>query len=363
MPRTRRTALVIFAVVLVGAVAVAVGIAAEAGHHRSSSRSSSPAAPSSGSPHAATDEPRGAPPAADGGAVRHVVLTFTDPTRTTVARSPLPARSGRVLRTSIWLPGGAGAWPLVVFGHGFAVQAATYQELLRTVAAAGFVVAAPDFPGSTSAAAGTPDEADLRDEPCDLLFVARHVELAAQPGGPLAGAVAPGHVALAGQSDGATAAAFAALSDPAGTCGGPPVVAVVAFSSNPVPLRSGADAAVLAITGSADTVNPPARTRALFDEAPSMAYLLTSLGDSHLGPSTTSPRHGEIAAVVDRLPAGHAARLDDSSTSSLHRRAPAWPRARHPLATACDRPQRGAVRSGALGQRRVRSSTTCRARW
>ena len=185
-----------------------------------------------------------------------------------------------------------------MFGHGFAVQAATYGQLLRTVAAAGFVVAAPDFPGSTSAAAGTPDEADLRDEPCDLLYVAAHVELEARHAGPLAGLVARGEVALAGQSDGATAAAFAGLSDRPGTCGGPTVAAVVAFSSDPVPVRPGASAAVLAITGTADEVNPPIRTRALFAEAPSTAYLLTSLGDSHLGPSTTSPRHAEIATVV-----------------------------------------------------------------
>jgi fermentation-respiration switch protein FrsA (DUF1100 family) len=300
MPRARRTTLVV-AAVLVGAAAV--GIATVADRDLPSPRSSSRAASSSGaSPAATTGQPQDSssaiPKTRDIGAVRQLELTFIDPTRATVARSPLPARPGRILRTSIWLPTGAGPWPLVVFGHGFAVQAATYRQLLRTVAAAGFVVAAPDFPGSTSAAVGTPNETDLRDEPCDLLFVAHHVELAAHTGGPLQGAISGGSVALAGQSDGATAAAFAGLSDPAGTCGGPPVEAVVAFSSDPVPLGRGASAAVLAITGSADSVNPPAHTRALFEEAPSPAYLLSSQGDTHLGPSTTSPRHAEIAAVV-----------------------------------------------------------------
>jgi dienelactone hydrolase len=292
----------IVGVVAAVAVAVAVGIVAEAHQHRPLRSRSSLAAASGATPFTATRAPLrdgpGTAAATDRGAVRELQLTFTDPSRTTVARPPLPARQGRILRTSVWYPAGAGPLPLVVFGHGFAVQPTTYLQLLRTIAAAGFVVAAPNFPGSTSAAPGAPNEADLRDEPCDLLFAAAHLELEARQGGPLAGLVAAGPVALAGQSDGATAAAFAALSDPAGTCGGSTVAAVVAFSANPVPVRPGARAAVLAITGSADTVNPPARTRALFAEAPSTAYLLTSLGDSHLGPSTTSPRHGAIAAVV-----------------------------------------------------------------
>ncbi len=103
---------------------------------------------------------------------------------------------------------------------------------------------------------------------------------------------------LAGQSDGATAAAFAALTDPIGACGGSRVAGVVAFSADPVPVRPGATATVLAVTGSADEVNPPAHTRALFDEAPLPAYLLTSRGDDHLQPSTDSPHRSAIDAVV-----------------------------------------------------------------
>ena len=74
----------------------------------------------------------------------------------------------------------------------------------------------------------------------------------------LSGAVRPGPVALAGHSDGATAAAFAALSLSAGTCGGPAVEAVVAYSAKPVPIRAGASASVFAVTGTADVTNPPA---------------------------------------------------------------------------------------------------------
>jgi len=227
-------------------------------------------------------------------------LTFVDTTRPTVARPPVPASGQRILRTTVWMPvRGRGPWPLLVFGHGFGVSAATYQDLLSSVASAGFVVAAPDFPGSSSALVGRPDEQDIREEPCDLLYVAGQVETAGRSGQGLpVGSVRSGAVALGGQSDGATAAAFAALTDPAGACGGPPVAAVVAFSARPATVRPGAQATVLAVTGSADSVNPPAFTRALFSAAPSPAYLLTSGGDGHLAPSTTSPHRAAIDAVV-----------------------------------------------------------------
>ena len=203
-----------------------------------------------------------------------------------------------MLRTTVWVPRpGSGPWPLVVFGHGFDRSASTYDALLERVARSGFVVAAPEFPGSSSALAGTPDEHDLQDEPCDLLYVAGKVQHSFASG-PLAGVVRDGPVVLAGQSDGATAAAFAALTDPVGACGGPRVAGVVAFSADPVPLRPGATATVLAVTGSADEINPPAHTRALFDEAPLPAYLLTSAGDDHLQPSTDSSHQLAIDSVV-----------------------------------------------------------------
>ncbi len=231
--------------------------------------------------------------------MRQVELTFTDPTRTTPARPPVPARAGRVLATVVRKPPtGDGPWPLVVFGPGFDASSARYGALLDDLARAGFVVAAPEFPGATSAAAGQPDEGDLAQEPCDLLFVAGQLRAASAPGGTLAGVVRSGPVALGGHSDGATAAADAALSLADGSCGGPPVTAVVAYSARPVPLRVGASAKVLAVTGSDDVTNPPARTRALFAEAPTPSYLLTSLGDDHAGPPTTSAHRDEIAVTV-----------------------------------------------------------------
>jgi dienelactone hydrolase len=227
-------------------------------------------------------------------------LTFTDSTRGTVARAPLAATTTRVLHTTIRVPDGSGPWPLVVFGHGYRVSAATYSTLLDGIAEAGFVVAAPEFPGSSSTLPGRPDERDLQDEPCDLRLVAGQVQASTDDAtSGLAGKVRSGAVGLAGQSDGATAAAYAAL---ASTCAGPPIGAVVAFSAQPSALRPGLDPAdlpaLLAVTGSADDVNPPTRTRALFDQFPQRAWLLTTDGEGHLTPSTDSPHLPAIIAIA-----------------------------------------------------------------
>ena len=228
------------------------------------------------------------------------MLTFTDSTRGTVARPPVAATPTRVLRTTVRVPDSAGPWPLVVFGHGYRVSAATYATMLDGIAEAGFVVAAPEFPGSSSILPGRPDERDLQDEPCDLRFVAGQVQASADDAASgLAGKVAAGAVGLAGQSDGATAAAYGAL---ASTCAGPSIGAVVAFSAQPSPIRTGLDPAdypaLLAVTGSVDEVNPPARTRALFDQFSQRAWLLTVAGEGHLTPSTDSPHLPTIIAVT-----------------------------------------------------------------
>ena len=106
------------------------------------------------------------------GDLRRLDFTLIDRSRPTVARPPLPGSAVRTLHVSVRQPSGTGPWPLVVFGHGFGAQVATYNDLLDRIAAAGFVVAAPEFPGSSTALAGRPDEVDLDQEPCDLRFIA-----------------------------------------------------------------------------------------------------------------------------------------------------------------------------------------------
>src|SRR6202022_1175714 len=96
--------------------------------------------------------------------------------RTTV-RWPV-SRSGQVA------PGGL---PLIVFAHGYNVSAATYSVMLDDLTRAGIVVAAPDFPGESTALPGPAVESDLVNEPCDMEFVATALER--NPPVPLRGAL------------------------------------------------------------------------------------------------------------------------------------------------------------------------------
>ena len=106
------------------------------------------------------------------------VVVYTDPSRGTPARGAVQPQPVRNFETVIrWpvTPAGdliPGRLPVVVFAHGYAVQTSTYAALLDDMAAAGMIVAAPELPGESAALLGSPNEADLVNEPCDFEFVA-----------------------------------------------------------------------------------------------------------------------------------------------------------------------------------------------
>jgi predicted dienelactone hydrolase len=189
-----------------------------------------------------------------------------------------------------------GRHALVVFAHGFAVDASTYTALLDDLARDGLIVAAPELPGETSALPGRPNENDLVREPCDLEFVA--ASLKREPPRVLAAALAAAPVSFAGHSDGATAAAAAGYS--AHRCPGPRASAVVALSSSDVAIaRTGHKAPpLLAVTGTDDQVNPWWNTAQLWRDVPSPAWLLTVDAGTHLGTFTTDPALTRIGAII-----------------------------------------------------------------
>jgi predicted dienelactone hydrolase len=196
-----------------------------------------------------------------------------EPTGADLAGAP-PARS-------------AGPFPLVVFGHGFAVTPAVYAGLLRAWAAAGYVVAAPVFPLENANAPGGPDESDIVNQPADMSFVISRVLAAgASESGFLSGLVDPGRIAVAGHSDGGeTALATAYDRD----YRDPRIGAAIILSGATIP-GSGRlvfpphSPPLLATQGSADTLNRPRDTRAFFDVAAHPKFLLTLIGATHLPP-------------------------------------------------------------------------------
>jgi dienelactone hydrolase len=211
------------------------------------------------------------------------------PPRRTDARDARPERA-------------AGPFPLIVFGHGFAVTPAPYAALLQAWARAGYVVAAPIFPLENANAPGGPDESDLVNEPTDISFVISRVLAAAAPGGPLAGLVDPARIALAGQSDGGEAALAAAYSR---RWADPRVRAAVILSGAEMSGVGGyrfapGSPALLAVQGTADTSNEPRYTYAYFRAARRPKYLLRLIGAQHLPPYT---RQQPQLGLVERLSA------------------------------------------------------------
>jgi Chlorophyllase enzyme len=235
--------------------------------------------------------------------VRQTIIEIDDPTRPTPARGSTPAHPGRHLRTTLRWPVGRdgqlapGRLPLFVFAHGFNVSAATYSGLLDVIARAGVVVAAPDFPGESTAYPGRANEADLPSEPCDIEFVATSLER--HPPAPLQHALLGAPLVVGGHSDGGTAAASAGY---ASSCSDTPITGVVALSPNDVKMtaayRFGTPPPLLAMTGSADEVNPTYNTRALYAHAPGRAWLVTVDGGRHLATFTTDPDLARIASCI-----------------------------------------------------------------
>ena len=215
------------------------------------------------------------------------VITLVDPSRTVTypGQAPRP----RTLVTIIRYPLARGSFPLIVFGHGFAVTPGIYAHLLDAWAHAGYVVAAPVFPLGNADAPGGPNESDLVNQPRDMSFViTRLVALSRGRSGFLAGRLDPDRIAVSGQSDGGdtalTAAYDSAFRDPR-------IRAAAILSGQEIPGVGGYDfpagsPPLLATQGLADTINLPSTTFAFFDLARPPKYLLTLPGAPHLGPYT-----------------------------------------------------------------------------
>jgi dienelactone hydrolase len=220
-------------------------------------------------------------------AVRTIVVSLYD-----VARD-------RTMTVTIYAPDAAGAFPLVVMVHGYAASAADYATLDTELAAAGFVVAAPDFPRSSSAATSSPSR-DIVGQAADVSFVLDQLlDLETVPTA-LFGSISPGPVAVLGHSDGGVTAAGvafnAAAADP--RIGAAVVMSGGAFSFSGSWFTTENPPALLAIHGTADEVNPFAASQDLYDEATGARWLVAVDGGSHSGPFTTDTTVSDVGALI-----------------------------------------------------------------
>jgi dienelactone hydrolase len=222
------------------------------------------------------------------------VYRFVDRTRTAHFRNG--AVEPRRLLTYVRIPQEPGRrLPVIVFAHGFRSTPGVYAALLDAWAQAGYLVAAPIFPGENPQAAGGADENDLVNEPGDISFVIS--KLLRTPA--LASVVDPDRIAVAGQSDGAIAA-FAVAYD--SRLRDPRVRAAVVLSGaeldgQPSRFDPGSPP-LLATQGTHDPVNPPSASYRLFHAAAAPKFLLRLLGAGHRAPYSTDRRE---LLVVERV--------------------------------------------------------------
>jgi alpha-beta hydrolase superfamily lysophospholipase len=218
------------------------------------------------------------------GAVRTRVLRLTDYSRLAHFRDGTVR--ARVLITHVLYPSsGRPPYPLVVFAHGFALSPGIYAPLLEAWARAGYVVAAPEFPVEGQDAPGGPDQRDLPNEPGDLSFLVSQLTSRANPLRPL---IDLRRIAVAGHSDGGIAALAAAYDRRARDRRiGAALILSGAAPPGFEPVGRGTPP-VLAVQGTADTVNAPSTTAAYFERLNRPKFLLWLLGAPHLQPYSSS---------------------------------------------------------------------------
>jgi hypothetical protein len=217
-----------------------------------------------------------------------------------------PATAGgasRSLPTTVWYPASrVGApYPLLVFSQGYDASVATYGTLIRDWASAGFVVAGPTYPHTDPSSPGTLDESDIVNHPADLRFVITTlVSDSGESGAALHGMIRPSAIGVTGHSDGGDVS----IAVVANSCCIDPRVKAAAILSGAEWAGlggrwfAGPSVPVLAVQGTADTINPPGCSAQFYDADPSTKYWLNLLGAGHLPPYAEAGTDQQVIAKV-----------------------------------------------------------------
>jgi len=266
--------------------------------------------------------------------------TYIDTHRTTVAWGSAPALPTRTLVTTILYPAqgspsssppkvgaapdrlGGAPYPLIVFAHGLGADPQQYISLLSYWAAAGFVVAAPQFPLTSTETPGGADGGDVINQPGDMSFVITSVlATSAQPTSPLSGMINQQEIGAAGHSNGA----ITTLGLVANTCchDGRVKAAVVMAGTTDEAYPGGqyelAHAPpLLLVHGTADQLIPFTGAVAVFNGARGPKGLLSIKGGSHesaagLSPSSALAVQRTTTDFFDAYLRGNDAALADMS--------------------------------------------------
>jgi fermentation-respiration switch protein FrsA (DUF1100 family) len=226
--------------------------------------------------------------------------TFVDASRPTDPNGGVPGRPSRTLQTMVLYPAQGdpsdrdvpdappasdrGPFPLVEFSHGFTSNGPSYTLLLRRLASAGYVVAAPTFPLSSRAAPGGPSGGDYKNQPADVSFVISEMLRLNRDGASLLrGLVDPDKVAVAGHSLGAITTLGVAYNS---CCADRRIKAAIPISGIEAGFPGGTfvyrpGPPLLLIHGDADATVPYRGSENAYRAASAPKYLLTILKGPH----------------------------------------------------------------------------------
>jgi dienelactone hydrolase len=101
--------------------------------------------------------------------VRHEV--FVDTTRPTATPGNAAYSATRALPTDLYVPKATTRRPLIMFSHGYHGAPAKFSQLFSAWARAGYIVAAPQFPLTSTRGAPYDIVTDYLNQPADISFV------------------------------------------------------------------------------------------------------------------------------------------------------------------------------------------------
>jgi dienelactone hydrolase len=214
--------------------------------------------------------------------VGHTTLTFNDPSRTGGFGSG--AGPGRQIQTEIYYPAAAagenvavanGQFPLIVFGHGFAMNWDAYANIWQALVPAGYVMV---FPRSESGLFPSPSHADFA---LDIALASQKMSEQAQLGTSLFYGKLTDYTCAMGHSMGGGAAVLAASQNSLFDC----YVGLAPAETSPSAISAAATLQIpsLILSGSNDGVTPPAQHHIpIYDAIPHECKIFANLiGGGH----------------------------------------------------------------------------------
>ena len=247
-------------------------------------------------------------PAQSGLAVTMRTETFVDGSRPTPAEGEAPGAADRTLVTTIVRPEAPGPFPLILFSHGFGGSGEDYADLLRSMASAGYVVAAPDYPLTSEHTPGGPIRGtpDMAEQPADASYVIDQIlRMSGEPAGPLSGSVDPERIGAAGHSMGAGVTMGLSYND---CCQDRRVKAAAILAGGIPSVYRGVNfrppsPPILVVHGESDESLPYLGGRRVYLDAGIPKFLLTVIGGNHNSPYSAAVDRPDaqvvLAATID----------------------------------------------------------------